>query len=121
MPSKSSGLVSLRTRTTFLPSAAAAAAAAESKATSPTAAPGDAAMPLPSSVRSEEASNCGNISWPSWAPSTRVNASSIVIRPSSTSWVAILNAAPAVRLPTRVWSIQSLLRSIVNSMSHRSR
>ena len=34
---------------------------------------------------------------------------------------AIRNAAAAVRLPTRVCSIQSLPRSMVNSMSHRSR
>jgi hypothetical protein len=43
------------------------------------------------------------------------------IRPSSTSWIATVNAAAAVRFPTRVWSIQSLPRSIVNSMSQRSR
>ena len=30
-------------------------------------------------------------------------------------------AASAVRLPTRVWSIQSFPRSMVNSMSHTSR
>ena len=41
--------------------------------------------------------------------------------PSSTSCVAIRNAAAAVRLPTRVCSIHSLPRSMVNSMSHRSR
>jgi len=34
--------------------------------------------------------------------------------------MAMTNAAAAVRLPTRVCSIQSLPRSIVNSMSHRS-
>ena len=92
------------------PSAAAATAAAESKTTSPTAAPGDAAIPAPSSVRSPLGpcgSNCGNISCASCAPSTRVSASSIVISCSSTSWVAIRNAAAAVRLPTRVCSIQS--------------
>ena len=66
-------------------------------------------------------SNCGNISCTSWAPVTRRSASSASISPSSTSWVAIRNAAAAVRLPTRVCSIQSLPRSMVNSMSHRSR
>ena len=33
---------------------------------------------------------------------------------------AIRNAASGVRFPTRVWSIQSLPRSTVNSMSHMS-
>ena len=66
-------------------------------------------------------SNRGNISWASWSPVTRVSASSMSMRPWSTSWVAIRNAAAAVRLPTRVCSIQSLPRSMVNSMSHRSR
>ena len=40
--------------------------------------------------------------------------------PWLTSCVAIRKAAAAVRLPTRVCSIHSLPRSIVNSMSHRS-
>ena len=52
---------------------------------------------------------------------TRLSASSRVISCSSTSWAAIRNAAAAVRLPTRVCSIHSLPRSMVNSMSHRSR
>ena len=78
-------------------------------------------MPLVSRVRSAAASNCGNISCASWAPVTRSSASSMVISCSSTSWVAIRKAAAAVRLPTRVWSIHSLPRSTVNSMSHRSR
>ncbi len=34
---------------------------------------------------------------------------------------AIRSAARPVRLPTRVWSIQSLPCSIVNSVSHMSR
>ncbi len=66
-------------------------------------------------------SNRGNISCTSWAPDTRRTASSASIRPSSTSWVAIRKAAAAVRFPTRVCSIHSLPRSMVNSMSHRSR
>ena len=33
---------------------------------------------------------------------------------------AILSAAAPVRLPTRVWSIQSLPCSMVNSVSHMS-
>ncbi len=68
-----------------------------------------------------EVSNRGNISCTSWAPETRRTASSASISPSSTSWVAIRNAAAAVRLPTRVCNIQSVPRSMVNSMSHRSR
>ena len=41
--------------------------------------------------------------------------------PWFTSCTAMRKAAAAVRLPTRVCSIQSLPRSMVNSMSHRSR
>ena len=78
-------------------------------------------MPLASSVRSAFSSKRGNISWASWSPVTRRTASSIWIRPSSTMWTAIRNAASGVRLPTRVCSIQSLPRSTVNSMSHMSR
>jgi hypothetical protein len=87
----------------------------------PTAAPGEAFMPWVSWVASPPETNRGNISWASWSPVTRRTASSMSMRPSSTSWVAIRKAAAAVRLPTRVCSIHSLLRSTVNSMSHRSR
>ena len=66
---------------------------AESKTTRPTAAPGEAAMPWVSSSRSADRSNCGNISCASWAPVTRDSASSRVISCSSTSCVAIRNAA----------------------------
>ena len=52
---------------------------------------------------------------------TRDSASSRSMTPSSTSWPAMMNAAAAVRFPTRVCSIHSLWRSMVNSMSHRSR
>ena len=125
MPARSSGLVSRRTSTTGSPRAAQAIAVSLSKTTLPTAAPGEAPMPLASSgwslVASSVAPNAGNISRASCAPVTRSRASSSLISPSSTSWVAIRNAAPAVRLPTRVCSIHSLPRSIVNSMSHRSR
>lgn len=121
MPPRSSGLVSLRTRMTGCPACACVSAVLESNTMCPVAAPGDAAMPLPSWFLSASASNRGNISCASWAPFTRSSASSIVIRFSSTSCVAMRKAAAAVRFPTRVCSIQSLLRSIVNSMSHRSR
>ena len=121
MPPRSSGLVSLRTSSTCSPLAAHSTAVAESKTTRPTAAPGDAAMPWVSSLRTPDLSNCGNISSASWAPVTRASASSRVIRCSSTSSVAIRNAAAGVRLPTRVCSIHNLPRSTVNSTSHRSR
>ena len=71
--------------------------------------------------RSCAVSNRGNISCTSWSRTPARTASSASITPSSTSWVAIRNAAPAVRLPTRVCSIHSVPRSMVNSMSHRSR
>ena len=78
-------------------------------------------MPVASRVRSASWSNRGNISWASWAPVTRRRASSRSMRPSSTMFTAIRKAASGVRLPTRVWSIQSLPSSMVNSMSHMSR
>ena len=121
MPFRSSGLVSRRTRMTASPRSAQSAAVWESKTTLPTAAPGEAFMPTPRRWRSCSLLNCGNISVANWAPFTRCSASSMSIRPSSTSSTAIRNAAWAVRLPTRVWSIQSLPCSMVNSMSHRSR
>ncbi len=77
-------------------------------------------MPRPSSSALAFSSKRGNISWASWAPLTRWSASASSIRPWSTSWVAIRKAAAAVRLPTRVWSIHKVPRSMVNSMSHRS-
>ena len=97
------------------------AAVWESKTTFPTAAPGEAFMPTPRRWRSCSLLNCGNISVASCAPFTRCSASSMSTSPSSTSSTAIRNAAWAVRLPTRVWSIQSLSFSTVNSMSHMSR
>ena len=121
MPFRSSGLVSRRTRMTASPAAASSTARAESKTALPTAAPGDALTPVAILVTLALVSNVGNISRASSAPVTRVSASSMSMRPWSTSWVAMRNAAAAVRLPTRVCSIQSLPRSIVNSMSHRSR
>ena len=94
----------------------------ESKTALPTAAPGEAFMPLREQRPAPRSSSKrGNISWASCAPLTRRTASSMSIRPWSTSWTAIRNAASAVRLPTRVCSIHSLPRSTVNSMSHRSR
>ena len=120
MPLRSSGVVSRRTRMTASPLLAPAPARSESKTTLPTAAPGEAFMPLAICFSSSVASKRGNISC-QLVRLTRWSASSMSMRPSSTSCVAIRNAAAAVRLPTRVCSIQSLPCSIVNSMSHRSR
>jgi hypothetical protein len=78
-------------------------------------------MPLAILLTPVPVSNLGNMSLASSSPLTRVSASSMSIRPWATSWVAMRNAAAAVRLPTLVWSIQSWPRSMVNSMSHRSR
>ena len=121
MPGRSSGLVSRRTRMTLWPSAARETASSLSKTMPPTAAPGEAGMALVSSSRSTSVANCGNISLVSCSPVTRVRASSRVMSFSSTSWLATRKAAAAVRLPTRVCSSHSLPRSMVNSMSHRSR
>ena len=53
----------------------------------------------------------------------RVTASALEIPRSlgRTMSTAIFRAAAPVRLPTRVWSIQSLPCSMVNSVSHMSR
>lgn len=95
------------------------AAVSESNTTRPDAAPGDAPIPRVNSWAAVERSNWGNINCPSWAPVTRRNASSMSMWPSSTSWIAMRNAAAAVRLPTRVCSIHSTPCWMVNSMSHR--
>ena len=47
----------------------------------------------------------------------RTSASSSVMNFSLTMSQAIFTAAAPVRLPLRVWSIQSLPRSMVNSVS----
>ena len=91
------------------PRSAHSTAVSESKTALPTAAPGEAFMPFAISSRSASTSNRGNISCASWAPVTRRDAPRPwSIRPWSTSWQAIRKAASAVRLPTRVCSIQSL-------------
>ena len=85
MPSRSSGLVSRRTKTTRSPFSAHLTAVAESNTALPTAAPGEAAMPEATILEVEAESNCGNINWANCDPFTRIKASSIVIRLSSTS------------------------------------
>ena len=89
--------------------------------TLPLAAPGEALRPLAigSAFVSEEITRLNSSS--SRFASTRSNASSSEIRPSSTMSAAITHSAKAVRFPTRVWRIQSFPFSIVNSMSHMSR
>ena len=120
MPTRSSGLVSRRTRITLCPALARSNARRESKTTSPTAAPAEAGMPRAISVTCPERSNWGNIKWPSCSPEILESASSIEILPSSTNCSATRNAASAVRFPTRVCRIQSFPRSTVNSISQRS-
>ena len=120
MPSRSSGLVSRRIRMTFSPERDHLTAVYESKTALPTAAPGEAAMPRPSRVVWRPRRSAGTSAGRAGAPVTRWSASASSIRPWSTSWVAMRKAAPAVRLPTRVWSIHSWPRSMVNSMSQRS-
>ena len=71
IPCRSSGLVSLRTRMTSSPRAAQATAVSESRTILPTAAPGEAFMPIVISSRSADSSKRGNISWASWSPVTR--------------------------------------------------
>ena len=61
MPSRSSGFVSRRTKTTRSPSSAHLTAVAESKTALPTAAPGEAAIPVATTFSVVAASNCGNI------------------------------------------------------------
>ncbi|CAM5729193.1 hypothetical protein SALBM217S_09671 [Streptomyces griseoloalbus] len=121
MPGRSSGVVSSRTRTTFSPTVARRTASAESNTAAPTAAPGEAGMPCASGSPTAEVSNRGNISRASPSPPTRASPSSAVMSPSSVNSAAMVKAASAVRLPTRVCSIHNRPRSMVNSMSHRSR
>src|SRR5450759_2183489 len=73
MPFRSSGLVSRRTRITRSPVPASSSARLASKTALPTAAPGEALMPLAIRSASAEMSKVGNISWASWAPLTRVS------------------------------------------------
>ena len=71
--------------------------------------------------------NCGCSTESRWSAVTRVSASSLEIfqraLPLPEPFVmstAMRRAAAPVRLPTRVWSIQSLPCSMVNSVSHMS-
>ena len=121
MPWMSSGLVSTRTRITRRPCDFISSASSEENTISPEAAPGEAGRPVAITLRSAVGSMVGCRSWSSEPGSTRVTASSRVIRPSFASSTAMRSAALAVRLPERVCSIQSLPCSTVNSRSCMSR
>jgi hypothetical protein len=119
MPPTSSGLVSWRTRMTCSPAWARSIASSAVNAGRPTAAPGDAGRPRARTVVIARlvGSKYGRRSWIRSPAGIRRIASCSVISFSLTMSQAIFTAAAPVRLPVRVWSIQSLPRSIVNSMS----
>ena len=107
MPWKSSGDVSIRTRTTFSPRSTHSTAVSASNTARPTAAPGEALRPFTIfvAVLSAFGSNWSRRSWSTWAGSTRPTASAGVMIPSPTMSTAIFTAAAAVRLAERVWSM----------------
>ena len=117
MPWMSSGEVSVRTRITSSPFSDQASASSAENTILPEAAPGLDGKPWPMMSRSASGSRVGCKSWSSCPGSTRITASRLVIRPSSTMSQAIFTAALAVRLPVRVCSIQSRPCWMVNSMS----
>mmetsp|Transcript_26972 Transcript_26972/g.58960 ORF Transcript_26972/g.58960 Transcript_26972/m.58960 type:complete len:445 (+) Transcript_26972:1164-2498(+) len=119
MPFTSSGDVSLRTSTTLMPAPFHASACSAEKTAWPTAAPGEAGRPVPSTWGWYAASsaNWGCSSWSRWPGSTMVMALLMSTRPSSTRSTAILTAAAPVRLPPRHCSMNSLPSCTVNSMS----
>ena len=110
IPSISSGEVSRRTKTTFLPFLPSVTASSAVKTICPAAAPGEAAIPLPTTFDLSAASSA---LWSNWGcksisrdlASICINASSSVIIFSSIKSHAILIAAAAVRLPLRVCNI----------------
>ena len=107
MPSISSGDVSRRTSTTFSPRSAHSLASSAENTILPQAAPGEAprALPIGTAFFKAAWSNCG------WSNVSRLRGSIMAtalfseIMPSSTKSQAILSAAWAVRLPSRVCSI----------------
>ena len=105
MPRMSSGEVSSRTRITapLVPPCSSASAAV--KTILPVAAPGEAGRPVAITSRAEVGSMVGCRSWSSEAGSTRITASSLLIRPSDARSTATFSAALAVRLPLRVCSM----------------
>ncbi|MPN53426.1 hypothetical protein SDC9_201090 [bioreactor metagenome] len=123
IPSMSSGLVSSRTRITFLPRPTHFITSSAENTTRPVAAPGEAGKPLPMGLVLFRIlmSNWGWSSASNCLGSTVMTASSSVIMPSSTRSHAIFSAAAAVRLPLLVWSMKSFFASMVNSISCISR
>ena len=119
MPWKSSGEVSIRTRMIFSPRSTHSTAVSASNTARPTAAPGEALRPLTIffAPLSAAGSKVSRRSWSTWAGSIRATASSLLIVPSATMSTAIFTAAAAVRFASRVWSMYSRPRSIVNSRS----
>ena len=117
MPATSSGLVSMRTRTTGSPRAAHSAASSAPNTTRPTAAPGEAPSPCAITRRSAAASKVSWSSSSSFSGSCRNSASGSSNTPSSTRSTAIVTMARPVRLPERVCSTQSLPCWTVNSTS----
>lgn len=110
LPPTSSGDVSFLTKMTLFPCFAAASAASAENTAVPTAAPGDAASPLPTTLPSLSAflppsAIRGCSSWSRCLGSTIITASSLETRPSFSRSKAIFRAAAPVRLPLRVWIV----------------
>ncbi len=107
MPWMSSGAVSLRTSTTFLPCSDQATACSALNTTCPDAAPGDAGKPLVATGTffHSAGSNIGASSCDSEAGSTSSSASRGVMSFSFTRSVAMTTAAYPVRFPLRVCSM----------------
>ena len=110
IPRRSSGEVSIRTRTTFFLRSAQLSASSAENTIWPVAAPGDAGRPLAATVARLRAdlSNTGWRSSSSFWDSMRRRAVFSSISPARRKSMAILTMAAPVRLPLRVWSIQSL-------------
>ena len=119
IPMMSSGEVSARTRTTFLPASCWALHSSALKTMAPVPAPGEAGRPwITASCFLRSASS--KVGWSkslSCFGSTRRTASFSSMRPSSTKSQAILRAALAVLLPLRAWRKKSLPFSMVYSIS----
>ncbi len=105
MPWMSSGEVSSRTRMTDSPAEPRRSASSELNTILPVAAPGEAGRPEVITSRGLAGSIVGCSSWSRLAGSTRMTASSLVIRPSLARSTATFSAALAVRFPLRVWSM----------------
>ena len=123
IPAKSSGEVSIRTMTTFLPSACHLAASSAKNTICPVAAPGEAGKPFTHTFASFSAflSNTGWSNSSNLFGSIRFNAVFSSIIPWCNKSIAIFTIAAPVRLPLRVCKNQSLPSCTVNSISCISR